>query len=164
MKEHPTIKGYFGTEDGKVFNNKGLKGTFKELKPAKLNTGYYLIQCGSDENNKKIQLPLHRFLAEIFIPNPNNLSDVNHKDCNKSNNIISNLEWMSHKDNCIHGRTQMGKRFLIENVKNGEKYEIRNLVKWCEDIGINRTSAYKVIWGEQKTLKRRTYKVTQIGW
>lgn len=44
----------------------------------------------------------HRLVAIHFIPNPDNLSDVNHKDGNKSNNSINNLEWMSHKDNIIH--------------------------------------------------------------
>lgn len=160
MKEHPTLKGYYATKDGRFYSNKS--GGLKEIKQIKYSTGYYMLNCRIDGVGH--QIGAHRFVAEIYLPNPDNLKTVNHKDCDKSNNKVSNLEWMSYHDNSIHGRTQMGKRYLIENVKNGEKYEIRNLVKWCEDIGINRTSAYHVMWGKQKTLKNRTYKITQMGW
>ncbi len=43
---------------------------------------------------------VHRLVAEHFIPNPDNLRDVHHKDNNPKNNDVSNLEWLSHKDNC----------------------------------------------------------------
>lgn len=42
---------------------------------------------------------IHRLVAEAFIPNPSDLPCVNHKDCNPQNNEVSNLEWISHKDN-----------------------------------------------------------------
>lgn len=45
---------------------------------------------------------VHRAVALAFIPNPNNLSDVNHKDGNKANNKIENLEWLSRGDNHRH--------------------------------------------------------------
>ena len=48
-------------------------------------------------------LKVHRLVATAFIPNPNNLKTVNHKDEVKTNNEISNLEWMSIKDNLNYG-------------------------------------------------------------
>jgi hypothetical protein len=47
---------------------------------------------------------LHRLVAAAFIPNPNGLPEVNHKDGDKSNNCVSNLEWSTHKNNMRHAR------------------------------------------------------------
>jgi hypothetical protein len=54
-------------------------------------------------NGKSTNHKVHRLVAQAFIPNPNNLSDVNHKDENRKNNNVENLEWMSHVDNCNYG-------------------------------------------------------------
>lgn len=47
---------------------------------------------------------VHRLVANHFIPNPNNLPEVNHKDSNVVNNQSSNLEWIDRKDNELHSR------------------------------------------------------------
>ena len=54
-----------------------------------------------DKNNKRTCL-IHREVAIAFIPNPNNYPEVNHKDLNKQNNNIDNLEWCDRKYNTIH--------------------------------------------------------------
>ena len=56
-----------------------------------------------DMNGTSTNHTVHRLVAKAFIPNPNNLSDVNHKDENRKNNNVENLEWMSHVDNCNYG-------------------------------------------------------------
>lgn len=50
----------------------------------------------------------------MFIPNPMNLSDVNHKDSNPTNNNVENLEWLSHEDNLNYG-------FIYGNKARNEK-------------------------------------------
>lgn len=54
------------------------------------------------ENGKQKHEYVHRLVASAFIPNPHNKPEVNHKDGNKSNNDISNLEWVTRKENVHH--------------------------------------------------------------
>lgn len=53
------------------------------------------------QGRRKVAL-VHRLVADAFIPNPNNLPQVNHKDGNKLNNNMDNLEWCSAQDNILH--------------------------------------------------------------
>jgi hypothetical protein len=62
--------------------------------------GYYHIGLTNNKIRKTIKV--HRLVALYFIPNPENKSDVNHKDKNKLNNNLSNLEWMTRKENNLH--------------------------------------------------------------
>ena len=55
------------------------------------------------KNNKTHFLSVHRLIAEAFIPNPDNLPQINHKDENKKNNKLSNLEWCTCKYNINYG-------------------------------------------------------------
>lgn len=82
--------------------NGRTKNTFKSVirKPILNRKGYYIFQLR--KNNKYVSKELHRLLAETFIDNPNNLRCVNHIDGNKTNNSISNLEWVSHSENLLH--------------------------------------------------------------
>lgn len=63
----------------------------------------YLAVCVSLGNRKdKLLIKIHKAIAETFILNPNNLPVINHKDGNKLNNNISNLEWITSSDNTFH--------------------------------------------------------------
>ncbi len=62
--------------------------------------GYKTI--GLNKNSKKKTCKIHRLVAINFIPNPNNLPEVNHKDLNKLNNNLNNLEWSTGEDNRNH--------------------------------------------------------------
>ena len=53
-------------------------------------------------NNKSFCRKVHRMVAEAFIPNPDNLPEINHKDGNRANNQVSNLEWCTRKANVQH--------------------------------------------------------------
>ena len=69
----------------------------KILKPYK-NTNGYLQVCLCKDGKRKKYL-VHMLVVNAFLPNINNLEDINHKDENKTNNRLSNLEWMTHRDN-----------------------------------------------------------------
>ena len=72
----------------------------KFLKPHIINSGYEIICFCVDY--VKVKKLVHRVVAEAFIPNPNNLPEVNHKDRNKLNNTIENLEWVTQRQNTNH--------------------------------------------------------------
>ena len=65
------------------------------------NCGYCYVKLYVKGKRQKMAR-VNRLVAEAFIPNPDNLSDVNHKDMNKTNNHVSNLEWSSHRGNVQH--------------------------------------------------------------
>ena len=74
--------------------------TSKKILRATIKSGYHNI-CLTNNNYRKT-CKVHRLVAMAFIPNLENKSDVNHKDKDKLNNKLSNLEWMTRKENCIH--------------------------------------------------------------
>ena len=83
---------------GKLRNAK----TKKEYKMQIGKAGYYQTVISLGSRAKKKMFKLHRAVAETFIPNPKALKVINHRDLNKLNNNISNLEWCTQKDNMIH--------------------------------------------------------------
>lgn len=76
-------------------------GRAELMTPRKRKNGYF--QVNLRKNGEYKTCSLHRLVAQTFIPNPNNLPQVNHIDQDKTNNRVENLEWKSPKDNCNHG-------------------------------------------------------------
>lgn len=95
------VKGidYIIREDGKIFSthNRGRAKYHQEIKQRINSDGYMCITVGKTGN--RTVASVHRLVAKAFIPNPLNLPEVNHKDYNRTNNSVDNLEWCSHKEN-----------------------------------------------------------------
>lgn len=104
-KENKEIfKKIFGYEGLYKISNRGNVFSHNKdgiMKPL-TKKGYLMIRLSKD--GKERVFFVHRLVAQAFIPNPENLATVNHKDFNKTNNDVRNLEWMSAVDNVKHAR------------------------------------------------------------
>ncbi|MBF1054064.1 MAG: HNH endonuclease, partial [Parvimonas sp.] len=85
------------TEFGEIINLKTNKPYSKWID----NVGYY--QVVFRVNGKKKYIRIHRLVAELFLDNPNNYTQINHKDGSKLNNSVNNLEWTTNSQNTKHG-------------------------------------------------------------
>lgn len=81
--------------DGQIYSFR----THKFLKSHE-SGGYIKVSLQKDGISKKFRI--HRLVATVYLPNPKGLTDVNHKDRNKANNNVGNLEWISRRDNNLH--------------------------------------------------------------
>lgn len=93
------------------------------------DNGHSYLSVGlHGQGRKDKHVYIHIMVAKAFIPNPNNLPEVNHKDFNKKNNTVENLEWVSRKDNQLHYRKS--KRAKADIKKRDDK--VAN--KTCQKI------------------------------
>ena len=79
-----------------------------------LQNGYKLITL-----HKKKTYSIHRLVAETFLENPENKLEVNHKDSNRANNSVNNLEWVTKSENIQHSYSY-GSKKAPEGVSNGK--------------------------------------------
>lgn len=120
----------------------------KTIKPSQNRDGYYCVNLGGRVCLEK--WTVHRLVATLFLEKPNGDYEVNHKDGNKGNNNVSNLEWVTHSENEIHknenglsGRTihtnytaykngyKSGK-YINKNNRNTELFELSRI--WEENL------------------------------
>ncbi len=135
MKEHPVHKGYFVTEDGRVFTTwtrYGIGTNLKELTQQIDKQGYSQVKL------KGVRKRVHRLVAETFIPNPNNSPCVNHKNEVKTDNKTENLEWCDIAYNNAYSHSKIHKL----ETPTGETIEVYNLNQFCRDNSLNQTHLY----------------------
>ena len=123
MKILPTKFARYSVSDTGIVFRDG-----KELKShprgviTKSGTRYQAVNISIYDDNgkfaKQIKYYVHRLVAEAFIENPNNVSDVDHIDCNKENNHVDNLRWVTREENMA--RTALPEGTIVEkNKQNG---------------------------------------------
>ena len=114
----------------KVYKDGTIVGARGKIKTRLNKDGYLLATFG---NNKRTTKLVHRIVAELFIPNPNNLPEVNHKDCNRANANVDNLEWISREDNVRYSSCQGKYSDSKKGFKNGKsKYTLEEIQKMRE--------------------------------
>lgn len=132
IEEWRPVVGYEGlyevSNTGQVINIK----TGHILKQHKDKDGYWVLSLKRDKYKTYFT---HRLIAQAFIPNPDNLPMVNHKDEDKSNNRVTNLEWCNAKYNSTYGTAReraaktrhinaMLKKEYLEELRKREYYKI----------------------------------------
>ena len=129
----------------------------KILQPLIDSKGYYYI--GLCKNNKRINYKIHRLVAEAFLPNPNNLPEVNHKDECKTNNVVSNLEWCDRKYNQNYGtRTEKCSKKVYQYTLDGKFVKEWKSTAECGRNGFDQSSVSACCRGERKTHKGYIWK------
>ena len=99
---------------------------------------------------KKNYILVHRLIALTFLPNPNNYRTVNHKDRNKTNNNIANLEWCSDSENLIHARNSGLLNTKINNeIAEQIKNEIGTIREIAKKYGIGKTQVGYIKQGKR---------------
>ena len=136
---------YYISETGEVF---------KKLNPYVAQNAYKVFKDRYGIHNQ-----VHRMVAMAFIPNPENKQNVNHKDGNKQNNNVDNLEWCTQQENIKHKIEVLGKtnkRYF----KRCKLYYNGEFIKEFEDI--KAASKYASERGAKESMLRKHYK--NHGW
>lgn len=169
MKEiWKNIEGYEGKYQISNFGrartlNYKRTGKIKILKLCMISTGYYVlvIRTGG-AGSKQLHLLVHRLVAKTFIPNPDGKEFVNHKDGNRLNNKIDNLEWCSREENEIHKIYTLGHSSgscippcPVYCVETGEKYRSISYAAKCAGV-CQATISIAIIRGRK--VRGKTYK------
>ena len=110
--------GYYVTKDGKVWS---AKQSGKWLYPTISSNGYLTV--GLMSNGRRLRRYVHRLVAEAWITNPDGLPEVNHKDENKTNNTVENLEWCTSRYNSNYGTRNKRISKPVINIDTGHRFE-----------------------------------------
>lgn len=145
---------YYIDTDGNIYDTK-----YNDRKICQWvdNVGYY--QCNLYKDKKRYFKRVHRLVAETFIDNPQNLPEVNHKDGNKLNNNIINLEWATNSDNTQHGYDNNLYRFKTRSYPVNVYDKITgkfittypSIRSMCADLGLNRKTVTMILNGVKIT-------------
>jgi hypothetical protein len=130
IKTIPEFPEYLVSSDGKIYSRKrSLIPTELKLDTNKFGYGQITLFNGAIKMKKRV----HRLVAEAFIPRTTDTFVVNHKDGNKQNNHVDNLEWCSQSDNIKHAyahglRKPLGSRHFSSKLTEEKVREIRKLI------------------------------------
>lgn len=131
-------------------NIRSLHKETKELSIANSKRGYRVVSLYKDGN--ATMKNVHQLVAQAFIPNPDNKPCINHKDFNRLNNYVENLEWCTYAENNLHSIEEGKKgRTVIQFTKDGEFVQQFDSIKRAEShTGIASQNIGKVCKGERE--------------
>lgn len=132
-----------------VYSDKS--GTRRPIKLQLDSRGLYVF-VNLNKNGKNKRVLVHRLVAEAFIPNPDNLPEVHHKDNNPHNNHVRNLEWCTHQVNLAHSyqmfpptRNKNSCTLWHHKQQLGDFDTIKDAVAYAKLLGCNASSMEKYL-------------------
>ena len=155
-KDKKDYEGHYQVRNfGRVKSIKFGKEIIMNLNPN--SSGYLLVNLCKDGTVKAFAV--HRLVAEAFIPNPYNLPQVNHRDENKLNNNVDNLEWCTNEYNINYGtRTERYSKTVLQYTLDGEFVREWASANECGRNGFNPRRVGDCCRGERKTHKGYIWK------
>lgn len=160
-KEHPYRMNVYVSTTGLVAKN--IRGRVVIRKQHQINSDYVVVSVGDNyTKDTSHNCLVHRLVAETFIPNddPVHKTDVNHKDTNKLNNNVSNLEWCSKPKNMEHARgLSLGKFERVVVLETGQLFD--SMSDCAEAIGGTLSGLHDCKSGRQK--QHRGYHFAFLG-
>ncbi len=158
----PGYENYEISNMGNVRNtNYHRMGITKMLRPKITNTGYLEVELCKNCTKKSIRV--HQLVAQAFIENPNNYSSINHKDENKKNNMVDNLEWCTAAYNNNYGthnyrvgialknRTDHSKPIIAKDA-NGKELYFPSIKEAERILGVDHSGVCKVLKGKYERM------------
>lgn len=149
--------GHVRTLDRVVPSGKGTRLVKGQILKQHLDKSGYLY-VSFNVNGKVVHRKVHRLVAETFIPNPHVLPQVNHKDCDPTNNCVDNLEWCDASYNMqyrekygVSNTDALGRPVFAINLATLEVYWFRSQGEASRVIGVYIENVNKVIKGKRKT-------------
>ena len=104
------------------------------LSPYKKKNGYLQLSLNGDEKREK-HAYIHRLVAAAFVPNPNNLKQVNHINFNKEDNRAENLEWVTPQQNILHFRqSALAKKYDTKKAKTLRTKSLQYILDYKRDV------------------------------
>lgn len=151
MKQIKGFENYTIDTDGNIYSS--YRQSFGKPKATKINNkGYVMVSLYKDK--KECMKYLHRLMAENFIDNTNNLPEVNHKDGNKLNNTLDNLEWCTKSYNKKHSRRVLRNNLNpITIYEDGNKKEFDFMIDCSEYLKMKNATLSNILHGYRKKPK-----------
>lgn len=142
MKKIPNFPGYYVDDSGKIYSRKFR--CLRELKQYSKTNDYLYVALS--KKGVKYYFRVHRLVAEAFIPNPDGLPEVNHKDEDKTNNRVDNLEWCTSHDNKVYGsrREKVARKVSDPNIQRKNNTS-------------GRKGVFKTKWNTWQAVFNKTY-------
>lgn len=142
MQPIPGFNDYLISKNGDVYSTK----TNKFLNPSRTKDGYLKVSLRG--NGKAYYFRVHKLVAMTYLDNPGNLSEVNHKDFDRTNNSLDNLEWISHDDNIEYSKNNnrfkgdkpLRKAYVFTNVFNNKSFTILGIKNVAKHFNIKQDS------------------------
>lgn len=143
------LEKYLVNEYGDLISLRGRKPKLMKRQTYKIGYQYYPIQVGK----RNVKIKVHRIVAKTFLEEKEGKNLVNHKDGDKTNNYIGNLEWCSNSENILHAYNVLGSKHGGKKCKQVRCIETGEIFKSVSDAAraknTFRSSIRKVINGTQ---------------